>query len=67
MQLETPFTPLQLELLKVCNAKVTDIQLIEIKNMIGAYFLNNAIESATEVSKEKGYTESDYRNWVIGI
>jgi len=47
--LETPFTPLQVELLKVCNRHVSDQQLNEIKDMIGQYFMKNAIELVTRI------------------
>ncbi len=62
--LETPFTPLQAEILKVCNKRVTDEQLIEIKNLIGKYFMNKAVESASKAAEEKGYTDETYKQWL---
>jgi len=62
--LETPFTPLQVELLKVCNRHVSDQQLNEIKDMIGQYFMKNAIELATRIGEEKGFTDETYRSWL---
>ncbi len=62
--LETPFTPLQAELLKVCNRRVTDEQLMEIKDMIGKYFMDQAVALATKAADEKGYTAETYKEWL---
>ncbi|GBL35888.1 hypothetical protein EMGBS15_14830 [Filimonas sp.] len=62
--LETPFTPLQAELLKVCNRRVTDEQLMEIKDMISKYFCDKMTQAADKAWVEKGYNEDTINKWL---
>ena len=67
MKVETPKPPLtnlQVELLKMFGNNVPEKQLLEIKDMLANYFLQNTIDEATRVSKQKGYTTETFQNWV---
>ncbi len=60
----TKFTPLQLELLKVYAMDLPEESLIEIKDMLGKYFLQHLSTLATKTSIQKGYTAQDFNNWL---
>ncbi len=67
MKTETPSIPLtniQLELLKMFGNNVPEKQLLEVKDLLANYFLQKAVEEATRVSEEKGYTTKDFQSWV---
>lgn len=51
-----PFTNLQLELLKVFAHKVSDEDLLHIKQMLADFFAKKTIESANKAWDEKGWT-----------
>ena len=52
-----PFTDLQLELLKLYARKVSEQDLLQIKQMLGQYFADKASDLADKVWDEKGLTE----------
>jgi len=54
--IKQPFTNLQLELLKVFAHKVSDDDLLQIKQMLADFFAKKTIESANKAWDEKGWT-----------
>ena len=56
MDLQTPFSNIQLELLKLYSHGVTDEQLIEIKQLLAEYFAQKSIAEANKTWDEKGWT-----------
>ena len=57
--LQTPFSNLQLELLKLYSQEVPDEQLMEIKNLLAMYFAQKSIEQADNTWDKKGWTNDD--------
>ena len=62
--MQTRFTPLQLELLKIYSFNLPEKELLEIKDLLGKHFLNKLSLIATASAKEKGYTQKDYDSWL---
>lgn len=60
----TKFTPLQLELLKLYGRNVSEQDLIEIKDLIGKYFLNKLQLRVDKAVEEIGYTQKDFDAWL---
>jgi hypothetical protein len=60
----TKLTPLQLELLKVYAMELPEEKLIEIKDLLGNYFLQSLSNQATAAAEEKGYTKEDFDSWL---
>ena len=60
----TRFTPLQQELLKLYSRKVSEEDLIAIKDMIGKYFLDKLQKEVDQAVERKGYTQDDFDEWL---
>lgn len=60
---EGKLTNLQLELLKIFSFKLTDQQLIEIRNLLANYFAQRVDEEFEKVWKEKGYSSDIIHEW----
>lgn len=52
-------TNLQLELLKLFSMKVSDNDLLEIKNLISNFFANKAMDEADKYWSENNMTDKD--------
>ncbi len=57
--IKQPFSNVQLELLKVFNANLSDAELIEFKKMLADYFYKRTVDAADKVWDEKGWTNED--------
>ncbi len=57
-----PLTNVQLELLKLFAIGVSDEEVLEIRRILARYFMEKAVNGATEVWKEKGYTTEQLLN-----
>lgn len=51
-----PLTNVQLELLKLFAMGVSEEEILEIRRMLARYFMQKAVEGATQAWEEKGYT-----------
>jgi hypothetical protein len=60
----TPLSNIQLELLKLYAAGVSDDTLVELKKLMSQFLMQKLREEAGKVWIEKGYTESDLSNWL---
>ena len=54
---QPPLTELQAEMLKLFATKVSEEDLIEIRNMIARYLLERARDEADAIWDERGYTD----------
>jgi len=54
-----PFTALQLELLRIFSRKVSENDLIEIKQLLSQYFAKKAIEQADSVWDANNWNDKD--------
>ncbi len=59
LERQEPMSNLQLELLKLYSQKVSDIDLLNIKQMIAEYFAQKAMDLADQIWEEKGWTKED--------
>ena len=59
MEIQTPLNNAQLEILKLFSRHLDDADLLEIKRIITKYLADKANKLATEVWKEKGWTDKD--------
>ena len=57
--LKQPFTPLQLELLKIFSRDIPESDLLEIKGLLIQYFANKTMDLADEVCKQNNWDELD--------
>ncbi len=57
--LSQPFNEMQLEIIKLFARKMSDEDMIAIKQLIVRYFAQKAIESADRVWDENGWTADD--------
>jgi hypothetical protein len=56
LNIQPPFTNLQMELLKLFSRQLPEADLIAIRDLIAAYLLEKAFEQADLDWAEKGYT-----------
>lgn len=63
MEAPAPMNNLQLELLKIYGAGVSDEDLLTIKRMLAKYFMEKAINRADEIWEERGYTNELMQEW----
>jgi signal-transduction protein with cAMP-binding, CBS, and nucleotidyltransferase domain len=59
-----PLSNIQEELLRLYSTGISDEQLSEIKDVIAKYFFQKAIDGATKVAEEKGYTQETFDSWL---
>lgn len=57
--IKQPFSNLQLELLKLYSDKVSDEDLLAIKELISKYFLEKAKDEADRIWKEKNWNAKE--------
>ena len=60
----TPFTNLQMELLRVYAMHLPEEDLLAIRRMIARYLLEKARHRVNEIGKERGYTEETLEQWL---
>jgi hypothetical protein len=56
---QTPFTNIQVELLKLYARKVSDADLIAIKQLLAHFFAEKAMDAADKLWDEKGWTNEN--------
>jgi hypothetical protein len=64
MEPATKFTPLQHELLKLYSMNLSEDELLEIKDLLGKYFLTRLQKKVTEAAERMGYTQEDFDAWL---
>jgi hypothetical protein len=57
-------SPIQKELLKLGNLKLSDEEVREVKEYFADLALRHLSKIATEASIERGYTDEDYEAWL---
>jgi hypothetical protein len=60
----TKLTNLQLELLKIFSRDLPDEELLEIKNILSAYFAEKATKEMDRLWDEKGWTQETMQQWL---
>lgn len=61
---ETPFTNLQLEILRVYAMNLPDEDLLAIRRMIARYLLDKVRQRVNIISQERGYNQETLENWL---
>jgi hypothetical protein len=61
---QTKFTNLQLELLKVFSRNLSERQLLEIKDMLAQYFARQVTEEIDKLWDEKGWSNETMNQWL---
>lgn len=56
---QAPLSNLQLELLKLYAAGVSEDDLLEIRRLLAKFFMDKAVKEATEIWEEKGYSAEE--------
>ncbi len=64
VQAVSPFTNLQMELLRVYSLNLPEEDLLEIRRMIAKFLLEKARKKATKISEEKGYNQATLEKWL---
>lgn len=59
MQLQTPLSNVQMELLKLYSTNLSDEDLKELKYQLAKFYAKKAMDMADKVWDEKGYTNED--------
>jgi hypothetical protein len=57
--IQTPFSNLQLELLKLYSHGISDEQLKEVKELLAKYFAQKSIQEADKAWDKNGWTNDD--------
>jgi len=60
----TKLSNLQLELLKLFSRNISDEQLLEIKEILSAYFAELATREMDKLWEEKGWTQETMEQWL---
>ncbi|MDX2304162.1 MAG: hypothetical protein NW226_15265 [Microscillaceae bacterium] len=66
MELSTPLSNLQLELLKIYSFGISDHQLLEIKDILSQYFAEKATEEMDKIWDSKNWSNETMDNWLKG-
>jgi len=64
--LQTPLSPLQLELLKLYSTEMTSSELLELKRVLARYFATKATAAADQAWDERGLSNEDMDAWLHG-
>ena len=64
LTLERPLTNMQMEMLKLFSADLSDAELKEVSDMLSKYLMKKSRERATEIWDENGYNEKTIRKWL---
>ena len=57
-----PLSNIQIELLKLYASGITEEELLDIRRLLARYFMERAVQGATKVWKQKGYTATQLLN-----
>jgi hypothetical protein len=60
----TKLSNLQLELLKIFSRDLPDEELLEIKNILSAYFAEKATNEMDKLWSERGWTQETMKQWL---
>lgn len=60
----TKFTSLQLELLRLYAVNPSELELLEIKDILAKYFMRRAINLIAQKEAELGTTDEDLDKWL---
>ncbi len=60
----TKFTSLQLELLRLFAVNPSELELLEVKDMLAKYFMRKAINQIAEIEEKRGTTDEDLDKWL---
>ena len=63
METAEKLTNLQLELLKIFSVKLSEQQLLEIKEVLANYFASKATEEMDKLWEANGWTEETMKQW----
>lgn len=66
LEVRTPLSNLQIELLKLYSADVPEQQLHEIKLLLGNYFAHKATDAMDLFCAENSISGNDMTNWANG-
>ncbi|MEW5766612.1 MAG: hypothetical protein AB1797_03165 [bacterium] len=61
---QTPLTNLQLEILKLYSVKLSEEELVEIKQLLVRYLAHRMTSRVDQIWEEQGLTEADMERWV---
>ncbi len=63
-QTASKLSPLQLELLKVYSFNPSEKELLEIKNMLAAFFAHRFVEKVHSAAADKGISNETLDQWL---
>lgn len=61
---EGKLSPIQKELLKLGNLKLSEEEILEVKEYFADLALRHLSKIASKAADEKGYTDDDYEAWL---
>lgn len=62
--LNYPLSNVQVELMKLFSTNVTDKELIELKDLLSAFYADKAVSHADMLWDEKGLSDKDMDKWL---
>jgi len=63
-QISYPFSNIQVELLKLYSTGISDVYLLELKNVISQFLFEKARNRADEIWTEKNYNQETVQQWL---
>lgn len=63
MQATNGLSNVQLELLKIYSANISDEQLLEIKSLLAKYFADKVTNGVDKLFEEKGWGQEKIEEW----
>lgn len=61
---QPPLTNLQMELLRLYAVRLSDAQLLEVKEVLARHFANRLTRHVDMLWVQKGLTEADMESWL---
>jgi len=58
-----PLSNIQIELLKIYSTIISELGLIELKDLLAKFYANKAIEQANKVWNDKNLSNETMNNW----
>ena len=62
---QPPLTNLQMELLQLYSLKLSDNELLQVKEVLAVYFAHRLGKHVAQIWKEKRETAEDMEQWLI--
>ena len=62
---QPPLTNLQMELLQLYSLKLSDNELLQVKEVLAKYFAHRLGKHVDQLWQEKGLTAEDMEQWLI--